>query len=79
MLFWPFLMYSGKNTTADWRRALFGIYYAEDDAAGRDLRTEYYEDEAANRRAKGSKRDGGKANKYHTGEPVVVEQGGSAA
>ena len=63
---------SGTNSTEDWRRALFGIYYAEASAPGRDLRTEYYEREAEKRRKDGSSSIGGKANQFHTGTPVLL-------
>ena len=62
---------SGKNTTADWRRALFGIYYAEGSAPGRDLRQEYYQREAEGRRKAGSVMVNGKANQFHMGEAVL--------
>ena len=62
---------SGKNEAAEWRRALFGVYYEPDAVDGRDLRTEYYQHEAANRRKNGSARDDGRANRYHMGNPVL--------
>ena len=52
------------------RRALFAIYYAKTSVPGRDLRQEYYLNEAENRRNRGSGRYVAGANVYHTGEPA---------
>ena len=60
---------SGTNATDSWRRALFGIYYAEA-STPRDLRAEYYSKEAQGRRKAGSATVGGRANCFHTGRPV---------
>ena len=39
----------------------------------RDLRAEYYEREATNRRKSGSAKTGGRANAFHTGTPVLIQ------
>ena len=63
---------SGPNTSDAWRRALFGIYYGCE-STPRDLRAEYYEREATNRRKSGSAKTGGRANAFHTGTPVLIQ------
>ena len=61
---------SGTNNTSTNRRALFGIYNA---AADGDYHDRYYQNEAKGRRAKGTKKIGGKANQFFTGTGVVAE------
>lgn len=61
---------SGPNLSDGPRRALFAIYYAKTSVPGRDLRQEYYLNEAENRRNRGSGRYVAGANVYHTGEPA---------
>ena len=61
---------SGKNNTDTNRRALFGIYNAIDDG---DYHDRYYQNEAKNRRAAGTKKLGGKANQFFAGTGVVAE------
>jgi len=65
---------SAKNTSNTWRRALFAIYYGNE-TTPRDLRKEYYEAEANGRRKDGSAKCGGRANEFHTGDPVIVPAG----
>eukprot|EP00730_Choanoeca_flexa_P014905 TRINITY_DN6691_c0_g1_i1.p2 TRINITY_DN6691_c0_g1~~TRINITY_DN6691_c0_g1_i1.p2 ORF type:complete len:177 (+),score=45.49 TRINITY_DN6691_c0_g1_i1:46-576(+) len=63
---------SAANTSDHDRRALFAIY-ADAESLGDDIRERYYEYEMLHRRAKGTAVFGGKANRYFTGEAVVVD------
>jgi len=67
---------SGANNSPLKRRALFGVFYDPAQVTGRDLRAEYYGNETApgGRRHDGSKKDGGKANLFHTGRGVVLPE-----
>jgi len=61
---------SDSNASLRDRRALFGVYYGAE-TTKRDLRTEYYQAEANNRRKQNSSAIDGKANIYHTGTPAA--------
>eukprot|EP00045_Choanoeca_perplexa_P006823 m.59029 g.59029 ORF g.59029 m.59029 type:complete len:194 (-) comp13805_c0_seq2:116-697(-) len=63
---------SAANTSEKHRRALFAIY-ADSEALGADIRERYYEYEMNHRRANGSAMFNGKANRYFTGDAVVVQ------
>jgi ectoine hydroxylase-related dioxygenase (phytanoyl-CoA dioxygenase family) len=61
---------SAENTSDRDRRALFAIY-SDSAKHGETIRELYYAKESKERRANGSAKDGGKANLFFTGKPVL--------
>jgi ectoine hydroxylase-related dioxygenase (phytanoyl-CoA dioxygenase family) len=68
--------FSKENTSERDRRALFAVYT---DLRHGELRGPYYRAEAEGRRKAGSEREGGKANGFFTGQPVLQREGGAVA